>query len=97
MKEQIEDMALDSINNFMMTVLADQQHRQMLLDCIYQLVERLDKAIGIDEEKINSELLARYEWFYKFQEGNVSGGWLRHKIAKSIKELRPLKVTVENE
>jgi hypothetical protein len=58
---------------------------------------RLDKAIGIDEEKINSELLARGEWFYKFQKGNASCGWLRHKISKAIKELRPLKVTVDNE
>ena len=61
------------------------------------LAECLDKAIGIDEEKINSELLARGEWFYKFQEGNASCGWLRHKISKAIKELQPLKVTVENE
>ena len=61
------------------------------------IATRLDKAIGIDEEKINSEILSRSEWFYKFQEGNASGGWLRQNIAKAIAQSRPLKCELSDE
>jgi hypothetical protein len=87
MKEQIENL---------ISKWSDDAEFYMTQQQKSELAERLDKAIGIDEEKINSELLSRSEWFYKFQEGNASGGWLRHNIAKAIAQSRPLKCDIED-
>jgi len=96
MKEQIKQIIQNSVN-FHFKCEDGTTYWYLYDKEIDDLAARLDKAIGIDEKKINSELISRNEWFYKFQEGNASGSWLRHKIAKAIAQSRPLKCEVTNE
>lgn len=46
--------------------------------------QEMAKKVWLDETTINQELLSRTSWFSDYQEGKVSQGWLRHKLAQAI-------------
>lgn len=46
--------------------------------------QEMARKVWLDETTINQELLSRTSWFSDYQEGKVSQGWLRHKLAQTI-------------